>query len=102
MKKTIQTGFLAFAILALSLSCATFTKLLTGYWAARRVGLDRQARLRAGTALVDGGKVDLVRRLAPCFLRRTALNFAGTVGSPTYDSFASGRYAYWLAVLRKD
>lgn len=46
-------------------------------------------------------KVDLVRRLAPCFLRRTALNFAGTVGSPTYDSFASGRYAYWLAVLRK-
>lgn len=36
------------------------TKVLTGYWAANRAGLDRAARLRAGTALVARGEFSIV------------------------------------------
>jgi CPA2 family monovalent cation:H+ antiporter-2 len=38
----------------------TFTKILTGYWAARNVTLDRRARVRAGTALVAHGEFSIV------------------------------------------
>lgn len=38
----------------------TLTKILSGYWAARRLGLDRQARLRAGMALVSRGEFSIV------------------------------------------
>ena len=36
------------------------TKVLTGFWAARRTGIDRRGRLRAGTALVARGEFSIV------------------------------------------
>jgi CPA2 family monovalent cation:H+ antiporter-2 len=36
------------------------TKILTGYWAAKRAGVDRSGRLRAGTALVARGEFSMV------------------------------------------
>jgi monovalent cation:H+ antiporter-2, CPA2 family len=36
------------------------TKIVTGYWAARRSGVDRKARLRAGMALVARGEFSIV------------------------------------------
>lgn len=36
------------------------TKVLTGHWAARRAGVDRRARLRAGMALVAHGEFSIV------------------------------------------
>jgi CPA2 family monovalent cation:H+ antiporter-2 len=36
------------------------TKALTGYWAARRSGVDQQGRLRAGMALVPRGEFSIV------------------------------------------
>ena len=36
------------------------TKILTGYWAARRAGVDRQGGIRAGTALVARGEFSIV------------------------------------------
>ncbi len=36
------------------------TKVLTGYWAARRTGVDRPGRLRAGMALVARGEFSIV------------------------------------------
>ncbi len=47
--------------LALGLGVVTtLTKVLTGYWAARRAGVDRQGRLRAGMALVARGEFSIV------------------------------------------
>jgi SAM-dependent methyltransferase len=43
----------------------------------------------------------LVKKLAPKFLRKIALNFAGTIGSETYHQFASGKYIYFSYVLKK-
>jgi CPA2 family monovalent cation:H+ antiporter-2 len=34
--------------------------MLTGYWAARRLGVDQHARLRAGMALVARGEFSIV------------------------------------------
>lgn len=46
---------------ALGLGVATaLTKLLTGYWGARRTGVDRKGCLRAGTALVSRGEFSIV------------------------------------------
>jgi CPA2 family monovalent cation:H+ antiporter-2 len=43
------------------LGCATTaTKVLTGYWAARRSGVDQRGRLRAGMALVARGEFSIV------------------------------------------
>jgi CPA2 family monovalent cation:H+ antiporter-2 len=36
------------------------TKILTGWWAARRAGLDRRAGLRAGAALMARGEFSVV------------------------------------------
>jgi CPA2 family monovalent cation:H+ antiporter-2 len=36
------------------------TKMATGYWAARRTGVDRKAGIRAGTALVARGEFSIV------------------------------------------
>jgi CPA2 family monovalent cation:H+ antiporter-2 len=48
-------------LLALGLGLVTtLTKLLTGWWAARRAGLDTQASLRAGAALVARGEFSIV------------------------------------------
>jgi CPA2 family monovalent cation:H+ antiporter-2 len=46
---------------ALALGFVTaLTKVLTGYWAAKRAGADKQAALRAGTALVARGEFSIV------------------------------------------
>jgi len=48
-------------LLAIELAVVTaITKLLTGYWAARRVGVDRPGCLRAGMALVARGEFSIV------------------------------------------
>jgi CPA2 family monovalent cation:H+ antiporter-2 len=36
------------------------TKVLTGYWAARRAGVDRQGSIRAGAALIARGEFSIV------------------------------------------
>jgi CPA2 family monovalent cation:H+ antiporter-2 len=38
----------------------TLTKVLTGYWAGRRLGIDRQGRIRAGAELVARGEFSIV------------------------------------------
>ena len=38
----------------------------------------------------------LVKKLAPKFLHRIALDFCGTVGSETYNQFASHKYIYFI------
>jgi K+:H+ antiporter subunit KhtU len=45
--------------MALGLTTA-LTKVLTGYWAARRAGLNRGGRIRAGTALIARGEFSIV------------------------------------------
>ncbi|HEY2017651.1 MAG TPA: cation:proton antiporter, partial [Bryobacteraceae bacterium] len=46
---------------ALALGLATaLTKVATGYWAARKSGVDRKACIRAGTALVARGEFSIV------------------------------------------
>jgi CPA2 family monovalent cation:H+ antiporter-2 len=39
---------------------SALTKVLTGYWAARRLGVDRRGGLRAGAALVARGEFSIV------------------------------------------
>lgn len=52
------TALLLWAIL---LGCVTAaTKVLTGYWAAQRAGVDRAGRLRAGMALIARGEFSIV------------------------------------------
>jgi len=47
--------------LAVGLGLVTaFTKVLTGYWAAKRAGVDRQGTLRAGMTLVARGEFSIV------------------------------------------
>src|SRR5437660_972582 len=49
--------------MAVSVSVAVvtvFSKILTGYWAAHRAGVDRPARLRAGMALLARGEFSIV------------------------------------------
>ena len=38
----------------------TFTKVLTGYWASRRAGIDQQGGLRAGIELIARGEFSIV------------------------------------------
>jgi CPA2 family monovalent cation:H+ antiporter-2 len=54
---TLPPALLSAVLLA---GVTTVTKALTGYWAARRVGMDRQGRLRAGMALVARGEFSIV------------------------------------------
>jgi len=47
--------------LAVALGLTTaLTKVLTGYWAALKAGLERQGRVRAGTALIARGEFSIV------------------------------------------
>ncbi|MCX6625053.1 MAG: cation:proton antiporter [Acidobacteria bacterium] len=47
--------------LAVALGLTTaLTKVLTGYWAARRAGVERRGCLRAGTALIARGEFSIV------------------------------------------
>ena len=54
---TLKPALLSAVLLA---GVTTLTKALTGYWATRRVGADRQGRLRAGMALVARGEFSIV------------------------------------------
>jgi ubiquinone/menaquinone biosynthesis C-methylase UbiE len=49
----------------------------------------------------DVRRKDLVKRLVPRLLRKTAKSFAGAVGSETFNMFADSRYVYFVYVLRK-
>lgn len=49
----------------------------------------------------DARRKELVQRLIPRLLRKTAKSFAGAVGSETFNMFADNRYVYFVYVLRK-
>ncbi len=51
--------------------------------------------------LDDERRRNLIKKLAPKFLHKIALNFAGTVGSETYNQFDSRLYVYFSYVLKK-
>lgn len=55
----------------------------------------------AALDLDDVRRRNLIKKLAPKFLHKIALNFAGTTGSDTYNKFASKKYVYFSYVLRK-
>jgi SAM-dependent methyltransferase len=44
----------------------------------------------------------LINKLAPKFLHNLALNFAGAMGSDTYNNFASKKYVYFSYLLQKE
>ncbi|MGA8493777.1 MAG: cation:proton antiporter [Terriglobales bacterium] len=72
---------------ALTLGAVTaFTKVLTGYWAAKRAGVDKQAALRAGTALVARGEFSIV------------IAGLGVALEPSLGSLAAA-YVLFLAIL---
>ncbi|MBN1185018.1 MAG: class I SAM-dependent methyltransferase [Bacteroidales bacterium] len=52
--------------------------------------------------LDDMRRRSLVKKLAPRLIQKIALNFAGTVGSATYNQFASGEYVYFSYIIRKN
>jgi SAM-dependent methyltransferase len=47
-------------------------------------------------------KEELINRLVPFFLRKTAKNFAGVVDSPTFNEFKNRDYIYLFFVLKKE
>ena len=49
----------------------------------------------------DTRKRTLIGRLAPRFIHKLALNFAGAVGSETYKQFATHKYEYYYYILQK-
>ena len=49
----------------------------------------------------DGRRRKLVDKLTPRFLHKTALNFAGTIGSETYNRFVTRKYLYFNYILQK-
>lgn len=49
----------------------------------------------------DARKRLLVKRLAPRYIHKIALNFAGTIGSKTYVQFATRKYEYYNFVMRR-
>lgn len=52
--------------------------------------------------LDDGRKRKLVEKLTPRFLHKTALNFAGTIGSETYKQLVSCKYVYFNYIFQKN
>lgn len=50
----------------------------------------------------DGRRRELVKRLIPKLLHKTALNFAGAVGSETFNRFNEGKYEYYIYILKKE
>src|SRR5690606_29692309 len=55
----------------------------------------------AALALDDTRRRKLIKDLAPRFLHNLALNFAGAMGSETYNNFASGKYIYFSYIFKK-
>jgi SAM-dependent methyltransferase len=49
----------------------------------------------------DQRKRALVKKLVPGFVHNAALNFAGTIGSNTFNHFASRKYEYYNYVMQK-
>jgi ubiquinone/menaquinone biosynthesis C-methylase UbiE len=49
----------------------------------------------------DERRKKLIKKLAPSFLHSIALNFAGTVGSETYELFRTSKYVYVKYILQK-
>lgn len=56
----------------------------------------------AALELDDERKRKLVKKLTPRFLHKTALNFAGTIGSETYKQFVSRKYVYFKYIFQKN
>jgi len=56
----------------------------------------------AALTLDDDRRRYLVKKLMPRILQKTALNFAGAVGSETYKSFVTGKFNYFTYILRKE
>jgi len=52
--------------------------------------------------LDDSRRRKLVKKLTPRILHKTALNFAGTIGSETYNRFVSREYVYFNYILQKN
>jgi ubiquinone/menaquinone biosynthesis C-methylase UbiE len=52
--------------------------------------------------LDDERKRMLVKKITPIFLHKVALNFAGAIGSETYNRFVSGEYVYFNYILKKN
>ncbi len=52
--------------------------------------------------LDDNRRRKLVKKLAPKVLHSVALNFAGTIGSSTYNQFLNREYVYMNYVLQKN
>jgi ubiquinone/menaquinone biosynthesis C-methylase UbiE len=46
-------------------------------------------------------KIHLVKKLVPSIIQNIALNFAGAVGSDTYNMFKTGKYEYFSFILQK-
>lgn len=77
-------------LLALGLALVTsLTKIATGVWAARRVGIGRPGRIRAGAALIARGEFSIVI---------AGLAVAGGGASPELAALATA-YVMLLAVL---
>lgn len=55
----------------------------------------------AALELEDMRKRKLIKKLVPKFLHSIALNFAGTIGSDTYNRIVSKKYIYFSYVLKK-
>jgi monovalent cation:H+ antiporter-2, CPA2 family len=73
--------------LAVALGLVTaLTKVLTGYWAARKSGVDRRGRIRAGTALIARGEFSIV-------IAGLGVGFAPELGP------LAAAYVLFLAVL---
>lgn len=49
----------------------------------------------------DSRRRKLVKKLTPRILHKVALNFAGTIGSPTYNQFLNREYVYMNYVFQK-
>jgi ubiquinone/menaquinone biosynthesis C-methylase UbiE len=49
----------------------------------------------------DEHKRILVKKLAPYFIRKIALNFAGAKGTETYNQFVTHKYEYYHFVMQK-
>lgn len=49
----------------------------------------------------DHRKRKLVKKLVPVFIHKTALNFAGAIGSKTYKQFVNHEYEYYHLVMQK-
>lgn len=55
----------------------------------------------AALALDDGRRRMLVKKLTPRFLHKTAMNFAGTIGSETFNQFVTRKYVYFNYIFQK-